>query len=120
MMILILTKPLQDELVKVSTVTATEWRCGQNTGQRYLPKTTTRSRLVNFDLKKIQDDDHVATTVIDVPLLNKRVPPIPTIKRVLWEIRHPDGTSRYVTIGNNGELWVVEGNMPNPDYAPSK
>ena len=119
MIISILTKSLQDELVKVSTVTATEWRCGQNTGQRYLPKMTTRSRLVNLDLKKILDDDHVTTTVMDVPLLNKRVPPIPTIKRSLWEIRHRDRTPRYVTIGNNGELWVVEG-IPNPDYAPSK
>ena len=88
--------------------------------------TARHTRLINVDLEKIRHDGGLSyaskmtsTTVIDVPLLNRRVSPVPTIEKSLWEIRHPDGTSRYVTIGNNGELWVVEG-IPNPDYAPSK
>ena len=100
---------------------------------------------VNVDLFREKFEDHnglshrVAelrtTTVEEVGNgFNGRVPPImrpvplysdqsrcypaPEIEKKLWEIRQPHRT-RYVTMGSNGELRVVEG-IPNPDYGPSK
>ena len=88
---------------------------------------TTRRSHFNHDLGKILDDGRLSyiaewRATVDVPLLNDRLPPvmrIPTVERRSWEIRQPGETPRYVTIGNNGELWVVDG-TPSQDYAPSK